>query len=102
MPHPGCSIPLTLFRGPGSHRAAVTAREFFDPASRVDKLLLAREKRMACSTDADSNIRTRGASMVMRAARANDVAFLIIRMNARFHGQEGTPNLGWKFPVRKG
>ncbi len=40
--------------------------------------------------------------MVMRAARANDVAFLIIRMNARFHGQEGTPNLGWKFPVRKG
>ena len=93
---------LTLFRGAGSHGAAVTAREFFDAASRIDKLLFAGEKRMARSANADSNVRTRRTGVVNRAARADDIAFLVIRMNARFHGREGTKNLSRVVFVRKG
>jgi hypothetical protein len=40
--------------------------------------------------------------VVMGSARADDIAFLIIRMNARFHGREGTRNLGWVRFICKG
>jgi hypothetical protein len=40
--------------------------------------------------------------MVNRTARTDDIAFLIIRMNARFHGREGASNLSRLGLLRKG
>jgi hypothetical protein len=95
-------IPLSFLDGPSRFRAAVAAREFFNAASRIDKLLFTGEKRMASGADADSNVRTCRAGMVDRTARTDDVAFLIIRMNARFHGREGVRNLSKVAALRKG
>ena len=92
---------LTFFRSTSSLGAAVTAREFFHAARCVDELLLTREKRMTSGADADSNVGTSRAGMVNRAARAHDIALLIIWMNARFHGREGAQNLRVLGPFRK-
>ena len=86
-------VQLTLFDGTRSLGATVAAGKFLHPAGRIYKLLLTREKRMASGTDADSNIWTRGASVISRTARADDIGLLIIRMDTRFHGEKGAPNL---------
>ena len=71
----------------------VAASEFFDATSRVDKLLFAREKRMASGADTDSNVATGGAGMIHGAARANHVGLEIFRMDVRFHLGKGAKNL---------
>jgi hypothetical protein len=85
---------LRFLAGASGLGAAVAARKFFDATRGVDELLFAREKRMASGADADFNVTPGGAGMINRAARANDIGLLIFRMNARFHVQERTPNLG--------
>lgn len=70
---PGQRIPLSFLSGARRFRAAVTAREFFDSAGGVDKLLFAGEKRMASGADADSNVGTRRAGVINRAARTDDI-----------------------------
>ena len=86
-----------------THRlgAAVAAREFLDAARGIDELLLAGEKRMAGGTDADSNVSFGRASVINRAARANDVGLLIIRMNVRLHIQKRAQNLAAEGQIRK-
>ena len=73
--------------------AAVAAGEFFHTSGSVDKFLLASEKRMAGGADADSNILFGRASMINRAARANDIGLLIIGMNVRLHVEKRAQNL---------
>jgi hypothetical protein len=92
---------LSFFRSPDSLGAAIAARELLHPASGVDELLFPGEKRMASSTDADSNIRAGGASVVSRAARTDDVGLLIIRMNIRLHGNKRAATLRAILGVRK-
>src|SRR5713101_684927 len=75
---------LTL-RGPRSFGAAVTAGEFFHAPGSIDELLFAGEKWMASGTNTDLNIPTRRAGVIHRAARTNDVGFVVLWMNARFH-----------------
>jgi hypothetical protein len=84
---------LSLFLGAGSFRTAVTAGKFLDPTSGVDKLLLAGEKGMTSSTNADLNIATRGASVIHRAACAQHISLVIFWMNACFHLLNGAPNV---------
>ncbi len=80
------NVQLSLFHGPDSLGAAVAARELLNTTGGVDELLFPREKRMASGADADSNIRARGAGVISRTARTDDIGFLIIRMNIRLHG----------------
>ena len=79
-------VQLSLFRGPDSLGAAVAARELLNTTGGVDELLFPGEKRMASRADADSNVRARGAGVIGRTARTDDIGFLIIRMNIRLHG----------------
>ena len=76
---------LRLFGRASGLGAAVTAREFFHAPGGIDEFLLAREKRMAGSADADFNVSFGRASVINRAARANDIGLLIIGMNIRVH-----------------
>src|SRR6476619_770023 len=69
---------LSLARA-GGLGATVATREFFHAPGGIDKFLLAGEKRMAGGTDADFNVSFGRASVINRAARANDVGLLIIR-----------------------
>src|SRR5437016_1532423 len=78
-------LSLAAARGLG---AAVTTREFFDAPRSVDEFLLAREKRMAGGADADFNVTFGRASVINRAARANNIGHLIIGMNLRLHVQK--------------
>ncbi len=94
-------VQLSLFRSPDSLGAAVTARELLHPTSGVDELLFPGEKRMASSADADSNIRTRGAGVIGRTARTDDIGFLIIRMNIRLHGNKRAGTISGVQRVRK-
>ena len=93
---------LSLFRDAGRFGAAVTAREFFHAAGRVDEFLFAREKRMASGADADFNVLPGRTRMVDRAARANDIGIEILWMNARFHVWKRARNLRTERPSRKG
>ena len=93
---------LRLFAGTGSFGAAIAAGKFLHPAGRIHELLFTREKRMARRTDADSNVWTRGTGVISRTARADDIGLLIIRMDTRFHGEKGAPNLASLERVRKG
>ena len=93
-------IQLSL-AGAGGLGAAVTTREFFDAPGGIDKFLFAGEKRMASGTDADSNVSFGRASVINRAARANDIGLLIIGMNVRLHVQKRAQNLTAKGQIRK-
>ena len=93
-------IQLSLARA-GRFGAAVATCEFFYAPGGIDKFLFAGEKRMAGGTDADSNISFGRASVINRAARANDVGLLIIRMNVRLHIQKRTNNLAVEGQIRK-
>jgi len=94
-------VQLTLFDGTRSLGATVAAGKFLHPAGRIYKLLLTREKRMASGTDADSNVSFGRASVINRAARANEVGLLIIGMNVRLHIQKRAENLAAEGQIRK-
>ena len=81
--------------------AAVAAGELFHAPGGVDEFLLASEKRMAGGADADSNVSFGRASVINRAARANDIGLLIIGMNVRFHIQKRVQNLTAEGQIRK-
>jgi hypothetical protein len=91
---------LSLARASGLG-AAVAAGEFFHPPGGVDEFLLASEKRMAGGADADFNISFGRASVINRAARANDIGLLIIGMNVRLHIEKRAQNLVLKASIRK-
>jgi hypothetical protein len=76
---------LTFFARARSSRAAVALGEFFHATGRIHKFLFAGEKRMTSGADTDSNIATGRAGVIHRAARANDIGFVIFWMNACFH-----------------
>jgi hypothetical protein len=78
---------LSLFAGAHGFRATVTARKLLHAARRIDELLLAGEKRMTSSANADLNITTRRAGVIDSAAGADDIGLVIFWMNARFHIQ---------------
>ena len=48
---------------------------------------------MASGADADFNVTSSRASVIDRAARADDIGLLIFRMNVRFHVQKRARNL---------
>src|SRR5438309_11314604 len=93
-------IQLSLARA-GGLGATVATREFFHAPGSIDKFLYAGEKRMAGGTDADSNVSFGRASVINRAARANDVGLLIIGMNVRLHIQKRANNLAAGGQIRK-
>jgi len=93
-------IQLSLARA-GGLGATVATREFFHAPGGIDKFLFAGEKRMAGGTDADSNVSFGRASVINRAARANDVGLLITGMNVRFHIQKRAENLAAEGQIRK-
>ena len=80
---------------PSSRRfgAAVAASEFLDTPGGIDEFLFAGEKGMTSSTNTDLNIAARGASVIHRAARTDDVGLMILWMNACFHLQNGARNV---------
>ena len=92
---------LTLLGGAGRLGAAVTAREFFNPACRIDEFLLAREKRVARGANADFNVTPGRASVIHRTACANDIGLYVFRMNVRFHVRKGARNLRGMGDFRK-
>ena len=81
--------------------AAVAAGEFFHAPGGVDEFLLASEKRMAGGADADSNVSFGRASVINRAARANDIGLLIIGMNVRLHIEKRAQKVVLKPLIRK-
>jgi len=98
--HKRLYIQLSL-AGAGGLGAAVTTREFFHAPGGVDEFLFAGKKRMAGSADADFNVSFGRASVINRAARANDIGLLIIGMNVRFHIQKRVQNLTAEGQIRK-
>ena len=78
-------VQLTLFGRAHGFGAAVALGEFFHAAGRVHEFLLAGEKRMTSGADTDSNVMTRRAGVIDRPARAHDIGFLILWVNACFH-----------------
>lgn len=84
---------LSFLGGASRFRASVTAREFFNTPGGIDEFLFASEKRMASGANADFNITTRRARVINRAARADNVGLVILRMNARFHVRNGARNV---------
>ena len=91
---------LSLARASGLG-AAVAASEFFHAPGGIDEFLLAREKRMAGGADADFNVSFGRASVINRAARANDIGRLIIGMNIRFHIEKRAESLAVNPQIRK-
>ena len=89
----GAATSQLSLAGAGGLGATVTTRELFHAPGGVDEFLFAGKKRMAGSADADSNISFGRASMINRAARANDIGLLIIGMNVRLHVEKRAQNL---------
>jgi len=81
-------VQLTFFARAHGFGAAIALGEFFDATGRVHELLFAGEKRMTSSANTDSNVTTRRARVIDRAARANDIGFVILWVNACFHRQK--------------
>ncbi len=84
---------LSFFAGARGLGAAVAAGKFLHAACGVDEFLFASEKRMASGANADFNITTRGARVIDRATRADDIGLVILWMNARFHFRKRARNL---------
>src|SRR6266699_4269077 len=76
---------LSFLLSPRGFGATVTAGKLFNAPGGIHKLLFACEKWMASGTNTDLNIATRGAGVIDRAARTNDVGLVVLWMNARFH-----------------
>ena len=81
-------VQLTFFARAHGFGAAITLGEFFDATGRVHEFLFAGEKRMTSSANTDSNVTTRRARVIDRAARADDIGFVILWVNACFHRQK--------------
>src|SRR5438045_8779949 len=82
------TVQLTFFARAHGFGAAIALGEFFDATGRVHEFLFAGEKRMTSGANTDSNVATRRACLVDRAARADDICLLILRVNACFHRQK--------------
>ena len=81
-------VQLTFFALAHGFGAAIALGEFFDATGRVHEFLFAGEKRMTSSANTDSNVTTRRAGVIDRAARADDIGFVILWVNACFHRQK--------------
>src|SRR5207248_8712573 len=79
------AVQLTFFDRADGFGAAIALGEFFHTTGRVYEFLFAGEKRMTSGADTDSNVTTRRASLIDRAARADDIGFVILWVNACFH-----------------
>ena len=79
------AVQLTFFDRAHGFGAAIALGEFFHATGRVYEFLFAGEKRMTSGADTDSNVTTRRASLIDRAARADDIGFMILWVNACFH-----------------
>ena len=86
----GYRIQLRLFSAARRFCAAVTAREFLDPAGSIDEFLLTGEKRMAGGANANFNITPRRTGVIDGTTGAGDVGLVILRMNVRLHVQKRT------------
>jgi len=95
------TVQLSFCAGARGFGAAVAAGEFFHAPGGVDEFLLASEKRMAGGADADFNVSFGRASVINRAARANDIGLLIIGMNVRLHIEKRAQKLVLKPLIRK-
>src|SRR5436309_925946 len=84
---------LSFLLSPRGFGAAVAASEFLDAPGGIDELLFASEKGMTSGTNTDLNIATRGAGMIYRATRADDVGLVILWMNPCFHLRNGAWNV---------
>src|ERR1700692_112119 len=82
------TIQLTFFARSRWFCAAIALGEFFDATGRVHEFLFAGEKRMTSGADTDSNVTTRRAGFIDRAARADDICLAILWVNACFHRQK--------------
>ena len=81
-------VQLTFFARAHGFGAAIALGEFFDATGRVHEFLFAGEKRMTSSANTNSNVTTRRAGVIDRAARADDIGFVILWVNACFHRQK--------------
>src|SRR5947207_13233356 len=79
---------LSFFARAHGFGAAIALGEFFYATGRVHEFLFAGEKRMTSSANTDSNVTTRRAGVIDRAARADDIGFVILWVNACFHRQK--------------
>src|SRR3989440_3567117 len=73
---------LTFFGRAHGFSAAIALGEFFHATGRVHEFLFAGEKRMTSGADTNSNVAARRACLVDRAARADDIGFVILWVNA--------------------
>ena len=78
--------------GAGSPHRAVATLEFVHTACRINKFLLAREKGMACGTNADFDVVLRRAGAIRGATRAADDGIDVIGMNGLLHVGGNIPN----------
>src|SRR5438477_5123749 len=81
-------VQLTFFARAHSFGAAIALGEFFHATGRVHEFLFAGEKRMTSGANTDSNVTTRRAGLVDRAARADDICLMILWVNACSHRQK--------------
>src|SRR5437764_14294755 len=79
------AVQLSFFDRAHGFRAAIALGEFFHAAGRVHEFLFAGEKRMTSGAGTDSNVGARRAGVIDRPARANDIGYLIVSVNACFH-----------------
>src|SRR5436309_271509 len=82
------ALQLTLFGRAHGFGTAVALGEFFHATGRVHEFLFAGEKRMTSGADTDSNVSARRAGVIDRPACAHDIGFLILWVNACFHGRK--------------
>src|ERR1700675_1380428 len=82
------TVQLSFFDRAHGFGAAIALGEFFDATGRVHEFLFTGEKRMTSGADTDSNVTTRRAGVIDRAARAHDICFVIFWVNACFHRQK--------------
>jgi len=82
------AVQLTFFARARSFGAAVALGEFFHATGRVHEFLFAGEKWMTSGADTDSNVATRRAGVIDRAARASDICLMVFWVNACFHRQK--------------
>ena len=92
---------LSFFPSPRGFGATVTPGKFFHAPGGIHKLLFAGEKWMTSSTNTDLNIATGGASVIHRAACANNIGVIIFWMDCGFHLQSGARNVIARNRARK-
>src|SRR3981081_1352303 len=76
---------LTFFARAHGFGAAIALGEFFDATGRVHEFLFAGEKRMTSGANTDSNVTTRRAGVIDRAACADEICLGHCWVNASLH-----------------